>query len=95
MDETNDAHASCQAQVTIYTRPGCHLCDEAKRVILAAACPDQFSLREINIDHDPDLVQRYGWDVPVIIINGIETFKHRLNTSEFEREIRRAIDTRD
>ena len=81
-----------KAQVTLYTRPDCHLCDEAKRAMLAAACEDLYVLREISVDSDPDLVRRYGWDIPVVLINGIETFKHRLTPSDFEREIRRALD---
>ena len=80
-----------KAQVTLYTRPSCHLCDEAKQAILAARCEDLYALREINVDSDPELVRRYGWDIPVILINGIETFKHRLTASDFKREVERAI----
>ena len=92
MDETDSMHESRKAQVTLYTRPGCHLCEEAKRAILAAGCAAQYSLQEINIDLDPALTRRYGWDIPVLLINGVETFKHRLTPSEFKREIRRAVD---
>jgi glutaredoxin len=84
-------HDPTKAQVTLYTRPGCHLCDEAKQAILSARCQSLYTLQEINIDFDTALVRRYGWDIPVVLINGIETFKHRLTTAEFEREIRRAI----
>ena len=80
-----------KAQVTLYTRPGCHLCDEAKQAMLAARCADLYALQEINIDSDPSLARRYGWDIPVLIINGIETFKHRLTPSDFKREIQRAL----
>ena len=81
-----------KARVTLYTRPGCHLCDEAKGAMLDARCEDLYTLREINIDSDPDLARRYGWDIPVVLVNGIETFKHRLAPSDFRREIRRALD---
>lgn len=90
MDAADQMHDAGKAQVTLYTRPGCHLCDEAKQAILAARCEDQYTLREINIDLDPDLTRRYGWDIPVVLINGIETFKHRLTSSDFTREIKRA-----
>lgn len=89
MDATDEMHAAHKAQVTLYTRPNCHLCDEAKQAILAADCRDQFTLREINIDLDPALVRRYGFDIPVILINGIETFKHRLTSADFAHEIKR------
>ncbi|MBA3248514.1 MAG: glutaredoxin family protein, partial [Pyrinomonadaceae bacterium] len=58
-----------QAQVIIYTRPGCHLCEEAKQAIAAARCADQFTLTEIDIDTDTKLVRRYGWEIPVVSIN--------------------------
>jgi glutaredoxin len=78
-----------KAQVTLYTRTGCHLCEEARRAMLAAGCEGQYTLREIDIDLDPDLARRYGWDIPVVLI---ETFRHRLNSSDFKRELRRVID---
>lgn len=92
MDESNDMHATRKTPVTLYTRPGCHLCDEAKQVMLAARCEALYTLREIDIDSDPELTRRYGWDIPVIFINGVETFRHRLTPAEFEREVRRAFD---
>ena len=90
MDAAHETDDPRKAQVTLYTRPGCHLCDEAKQAILAADCRGSYTLQEVNIDLDPELSRRYGWDIPVVLINGIETFKHRLTASEFEREIRRA-----
>jgi glutaredoxin len=92
MDATDQTRAAHKAEVTLYTRPNCHLCVEAKQSILDADCQDQFTLREVNIDLDPALVRRYGWDIPVVLINGIETFKHRLTSSDFKREIKRAGD---
>jgi glutaredoxin len=102
MDDTHDANETHEtraardprkAQVTLYTRPGCHLCDEAKEAMRAALCEGEYTLREINIDPDPELTRRYGWDIPVVLINGVETFKHRLTPSDFRRELRRAIDS--
>ncbi|HYP02038.1 MAG TPA: glutaredoxin family protein [Pyrinomonadaceae bacterium] len=84
-------HDAPKAQVTLYTRPGCHLCDEAKRAMLESRCEDLYALLEINIDSDPELVRRYGWDIPVVLINGVQTFKHRLTSSDFERELRHTI----
>jgi glutaredoxin len=93
MDETTESGDPPKARVTLYTRPGCHLCDEAKQAMRAALCEEQYTLREINIDLDPDIARRYGWDIPVILINGVETFRHRLTASEFKRELRRALDS--
>jgi glutaredoxin len=78
-----------RTQVLLYTRPGCHLCEEAKREIAAAGCSDQYELEEINIDDDPALVERYGWEIPVVTINGIKAFKYRLTAAEFKSKLHR------
>ena len=93
MDAGHNIDDAQKAQVTLYTRPGCHLCDEAKEAMLAARCESEYTLREINIDLDPELTRRYGWDIPVVVINGVETFRHRLTPSDFRREVRRALDS--
>jgi glutaredoxin len=74
--------------VIIYSRPGCHLCDEAKAAILNAGCSDEFVLEEINIEFDEELLRKYKYDIPVIMINGVESFIHRVDPSEFETRIK-------
>jgi glutaredoxin len=74
-------------KVIIYSRPGCRLCDEAKQIIAAAGHVDEYALDEINIESDPDLINRYQHDIPVITIDGIETFKHRLTVEQFQSAI--------
>jgi len=73
--------------VIFYTRPGCHLCEEAKLSIAAADCADAYTFEEINIEADPDLRRRYGWDIPVVVLNGRVVFKHRLTTADFKRAL--------
>jgi glutaredoxin len=80
-----------KAQVKLYTRPGCHLCEEAKHEMAAAECRDLYDLEEINIDTDRELRRRYGWDIPVVTINGTPAFKHRLTRAAFREEIVRAL----
>ena len=80
-----------KAHVRLYTRPGCHLCEEAKREMLAAHCADQYTLEEINIDQDTELAERYGQEIPVITINGIKAFKYRLTADDFKRRIQRIV----
>ncbi|MDT7541502.1 MAG: hypothetical protein QOE33_1406 [Acidobacteriota bacterium] len=82
-----------KAEVVIYARPGCHLCDEAKAEIARANCTGLYNLEEINIDDDPELARRYGYDIPVVTINGVHVFKHCLNAADFKRELRRARKT--
>jgi glutaredoxin len=79
------------AVVTIYSRPGCHLCDEAKANILASEFNRMFEIRDINIDDDQSLKEKFGADIPVVLINGIKVFKHRVQTNEFDLKLRRFI----
>jgi glutaredoxin len=80
-----------KATVTIYTRPGCHLCDEAKSAILASGCGGEIIIEEINIDEDAALQERYRYDIPVIFINGVKAFKHRVDPREFKRRLARGV----
>jgi glutaredoxin len=58
-------------RVTLYSRPGCHLCDEARDAITSRRreLPD-FELEEVNIEGDPDLHARYLERIPVIEVEG-------------------------
>jgi len=73
--------------VIIYSRPGCHLCDEAKAAIKSAGVDDQFTLEEIDIESDDELLRKYKYDIPVIAIDGAETFIHRLTPQEFKQKL--------
>jgi glutaredoxin len=81
---------SKRAEVRLYTRPGCHLCEEAKAAMLAADCADEYQLAEINIDEDRALKKTYGLKIPVITINGREAFIYRLTPVEFRARVRQA-----
>lgn len=76
-----------KAHVIIYSKPGCHLCEEAKGRIRAAGCSDWFELEEVNIESDPEMMRLYGTEIPVIIINGKEAFRHRLTSAEFRKAL--------
>ena len=74
--------------VIIYSRPGCHLCDEAKAAIQNSGFSERFTLEEINIESDGELLRKYKYDIPVVMIDGVEAFRHRVNVDEFIRLIR-------
>ncbi|HLJ23189.1 MAG TPA: glutaredoxin family protein [Candidatus Acidoferrales bacterium] len=76
--------------VTIYSRPGCHLCDEAKKEIAPLLREFRARLTEINIDEDPELRARYDYDVPVIFIGARKAAKHRVDLAQFRRQLRDA-----
>jgi len=77
-------------RVIIYSRPGCHLCEEAKKVIEASGYREEYTLEEINIESDPGLLRQYRYDIPVITINGKEAFRHRLTADEFRQKLKQA-----
>jgi glutaredoxin len=58
------------ARVTLYTRPGCHLCDDARAVIERVCAELGESYDEVDIDADEALQRRYGEEVPVTLVDG-------------------------
>jgi glutaredoxin len=74
--------------VIIYSRPGCHLCEEAKKA-MAEAGPAAFELQEVNIDEHPEMLALYQYDIPVVFIEGVKAFKHRVDAREFKRRLDR------
>ena len=73
--------------VTLYTRQGCCLCDDAKRALVAAGRQAAFQLDVIDIDSDPQLRALYNDEVPVIAINGSKAFKYRVTVDELLRKL--------
>ena len=78
-------------EVTLYTRHPCFLCDKAKASIRAATSLHRLpiELREVDIDADPALRERFTNDVPVIFVNGVEAFRHRVSPQEFADYVKR------
>lgn len=58
------------ALVTVYTKPGCHLCEEAVRVLQRTQKLHPFALEEVNVQADPALLAEYGEQIPVVTLNG-------------------------
>ncbi len=75
-------------RVTLYTRPGCHLCDDA-RAVVAAVCADLGeSFTEVDIDGDPELTRRYGEEIPVTLVDGIQHDYWRVDADRLRRALR-------
>jgi glutaredoxin len=74
-------------QLTLYTRAGCCLCEDAREVIVAARLHYDFDYTEIDIDADPDLVRLYNDEVPVIAINRRKAFKYRVNMNDLLKKL--------
>jgi hypothetical protein len=71
--------------VTIYSRPGCHLCDEMKAVVTRVAGRVPFDLEEIDISGDAELESRYGLEIPVLMVEGRKAAKYRIDEAQLLR----------
>jgi len=87
MAETNTPGR--KPHVVFYTKSGCHLCEEAKREIARAKCVRDYTFEEVDIETDPDLKRRFGWEIPVVTINGAVAFKHKLKAEDFRQAVKR------
>ena len=76
-------------RIEIYSRPGCHLCDEAKEVIDRVGRRVPFNVSVINIDNDPALEKLYGEQIPVVFINGNKAFKYHVDEAELEKKAKK------
>ena len=73
--------------LTLYSRPGCHLCDEMKAVVqrVARSSATPVNVDEIDISTDPDLEARYGVDIPVLLVDGRKVAKYQVTDAELTR----------
>lgn len=71
-------------RVVLYTKPGCGLCDKMKAAMKSAACDELYTLEEVDIEQDARLFELYRYEIPVLFINGVEAFRHRLAADEFK-----------
>jgi thiol-disulfide isomerase/thioredoxin len=73
--------------LTLYSRPGCHLCDEMKLVVrrVMQSARTAIALEEIDITSDPDLEARYGIEIPVLLVDGRKAAKYRISKDELTR----------
>lgn len=70
--------------VTIYTRAGCHLCEDAEALLVRHGLRPKL----VDIDADPDLVARYTDCVPVVVMDGVERFRGRVSEPLLRRLLR-------
>ena len=60
--------------------------------MVAAQCADEYTLHEVNIETDVELLEKYRNDIPVITIDGVEAFRHRLTPEQFRRRLQTGRD---
>lgn len=71
--------------LTLYSRPGCHLCDEMKATVDRVARSVASSVEVIDISTDAELEARYGLEIPVLLVNGTKAAKYRVTEEELTR----------
>jgi glutaredoxin len=77
-------------RVTLFAKPGCHLCDDAREVIARVCADVGTSYQEVDITTDPDLQRRYGEQIPVTLVDGAQHDFWRVD----EQRLRAALVTR-
>lgn len=75
-------------KLQIYSKPECHLCDDAKEVVLRVGASYPLDIETVNIEKDPDAYERYRYEIPVGFLEGRKLFKYRID----EKTLRRALD---
>jgi len=73
--------------VTLYSRPGCHLCDEARAALERIRANQPFRLHEIDVESDEALLKRYLERIPVIALEGAELFDHFVDEETLRRKL--------
>ena len=69
-------------RLTLYTRPGCHLCEEMKAVVRRAQGQVACELTEVDISLDEALLRRYRQHIPVLLADGVEVARTRIGVAE-------------
>lgn len=75
------------ARIVVYTKPGCHLCDEMHDVLRAVLRGSGVTVDERNIALNLDDYERYKHDIPVLLIDGRQVARYRIS----EPELRTAL----
>jgi hypothetical protein len=75
--------------VTLYGKPGCHLCDDAREVVERVRAEHPFELREVDVSLEPVLHREYGERIQVLELDGEELFEFHLDEAELVRRVGR------
>ena len=77
-------------EIKLFGRQGCHLCDEAEKVLDEVCAQggvriEGVRIQKVDVDTDPELLKAYGDQVPVVTINGRKLFKYRVEPERLRR----------
>jgi len=80
--------------VRLYSRPGCHLCEDALQQVEGMRDNYQILLEEVNIDEDPALKERLGQQIPVVTVDGGNRVTSPISSEKLRRAFSRALKAR-
>ncbi|MEV8513294.1 glutaredoxin family protein [Dactylosporangium sp. NPDC051484] len=75
-------------RLVLYTRPGCHLCEDAKAVLERVAAATGEGFTEIDITGDDELEEEYGFRIPVLLLDGKEHGYWRVEEERLRNDLR-------
>ena len=75
--------------LTLYGKPGCHLCDDARAAVERVAARRDVPLEQVDISLDPVLYKRYGERIPVLEMDGETVFEFFVDEVDLERRLDR------
>lgn len=73
--------------ITLYGRPGCCLCDEAREVLTRMRADRPFGLEEVDITTDDALHRRFLVRIPVVALDGVEIYDYRVDEADLARRL--------
>ena len=76
------------AHVVLYSRPGCHLCDVARRALADVRAEHPFAFEEVSIEGDDALELAYGIRIPVVLVDGAEAFEIEVDRDQLAALVR-------
>ena len=74
--------------IRLYTKPGCHLCEQAEELleVISRECP--LAIEQIDIMTDVDLFERYRYEIPVVAVEGGGSIGGRISLEDLRRNLR-------
>ena len=73
--------------ITLFGKPGCHLCDEAREALARVRAEAPFELREVDIERDDELFKRYLERIPVVCLDGEELFEYHVDEAALRHRL--------
>jgi glutaredoxin len=80
---------SAPAHITLYGRPGCHLCDDALAVLERVRAGTPFQLETVNIEDDDALLRAYLERIPVVALDGDEVYEYHVDEADLRARLAR------